>query len=103
LEVIYSATQLTAAEDENEQRHQELQRTLHDLQKQKEAMESRKKRLQKQREVLDGFADNLLKSESEKNDKEVSALNSSRISISPTCVTWILAEVWQKTCTLYIA
>ncbi|XP_064629548.1 protein F37C4.5-like isoform X12 [Lineus longissimus] len=71
LEVIYSATQLSPEEDENEQRHQEVRRQLHDLTKQKEAMESRKKRLQKQREVLDGFADNLLKTEApEKNDKE---------------------------------
>ena len=72
MEVIYTATQLSPEEDESEQRHQETRRHLHDLQKQKEAMESRKKRLQKQREVLDGFADNLLKADSpEKNDKEV--------------------------------
>ncbi|XP_074653815.1 protein F37C4.5-like isoform X3 [Tubulanus polymorphus] len=65
LEVIYHCKPLTDEEDEAEQRHSDLVEKLHGLRKNKEAMEARKSRLLKQREVLDGFADNLLKPPSE--------------------------------------
>ncbi|XP_078698925.1 protein F37C4.5-like isoform X7 [Branchiostoma floridae x Branchiostoma belcheri] len=79
-EVTYHSKFIPADEAEENKKIRELKDKLNDLEKTKKALLAKKHRLEKQRSVLDGFADNMIKPTSPGENKESNSDN--RLSLN---------------------
>ncbi|XP_078617338.1 protein F37C4.5-like isoform X9 [Branchiostoma floridae x Branchiostoma japonicum] len=79
-EVTYHSKFIPADEAEENKKIRELKDKLNELEKTKKALVAKKHRLEKQRNVLDGFADNMIKPSSPGENKESNSDN--RLSLN---------------------